>query len=105
MQSDNILIVEDNEPTRHWLSELAAEIWPAAEVSLAVTVTEAMQQVTNNHFSLVILDLGLPDGSGLEVLNQIRQAGDDCLVVVATIYDDDQHVLSSLRAGANGSTT
>jgi DNA-binding NarL/FixJ family response regulator len=52
--------------------------------------------------ALAVIDLGLPDGSGVELVREIAQAFPEALPVVATIYDDDAHLFDSLAAGAQG---
>jgi DNA-binding NarL/FixJ family response regulator len=58
--------------------------------------------VHERSFDLVLVDLGLPDGSGGELIDLIRTKQQPTYIVVATIYDDDRHLFNALRAGANG---
>ncbi|MFP6860658.1 LuxR C-terminal-related transcriptional regulator [Pseudomonas sp.] len=48
------------------------------------------------------MDLGLPDGSGIEMIRAARQAWPDCAVMVATLFGDEERVFASLEAGASG---
>jgi len=51
---------------------------------------------------LALVDLGLPDGNGTELIKEMRSRNPDCHIVVATIYDDDRNLFSALKAGARG---
>jgi DNA-binding NarL/FixJ family response regulator len=51
---------------------------------------------------LALVDLGLPDGSGVDLVRHIAVTRPSALVVVITIYDDDAHVFPALAAGAHG---
>ncbi|TPW11663.1 MAG: response regulator [Halothiobacillaceae bacterium] len=51
---------------------------------------------------IALIDLGLPDGSGIELIERLNGTSAATLCVVATIYDDDAHLFPALRAGARG---
>src|SRR5690606_38061219 len=51
---------------------------------------------------LALIDLGLPDGNGTELIRLIAQRHASCLIVVTTLFGDDGHVFPALRAGAHG---
>lgn len=51
---------------------------------------------------VVLLDINLPQLSGIEVLRKIRKSGEDIKVIMLTIHDDREYLLESLNAGANG---
>ncbi len=65
-------------------------------------MTEAKAAMRDEVFQLALLDLGLPDGSGLDLIGKLRQYNNDCHIIVATIYNDDAKLLTALRAGARG---
>ncbi|MBO6703671.1 MAG: response regulator transcription factor [Pseudomonadales bacterium] len=98
----SVLIVEDLEDTLAWLGDVVSETFPAANLRLARTLKDALPLLKTNNFGLIMVDLGLPDGSGLELIRQIRERSLDTYIVVATIYDDDENLVNALRQGANG---
>jgi DNA-binding NarL/FixJ family response regulator len=51
---------------------------------------------------IALIDLGLPDGSGVDLIREITQSLPQCQCVVTTIYADDRHLFPALRAGATG---
>src|SRR5690606_22776112 len=55
-----------------------------------------------NDYDLALIDLGLPDGSGMDIIRALSARSHPCYIVVATIYDDDRNLFSALKAGARG---
>jgi DNA-binding NarL/FixJ family response regulator len=96
-----VLIVEDIVETQHWLAGLVQEAFPGAKVQCAETLRAARVLVTQEH-DLALIDLGLPDGSGLDILRMIRTKKDDTICVVTTVMGDDASVVGALSAGADG---
>lgn len=97
-----ILIVEDMADMRVWLSNVAVEACPDARIETAPDVRSARGRLNGNQFDLALVDLGLPDGSGLDVLRAIKAGNPNTICVVATILGDDASVVGALAAGADG---
>ena len=97
-----ILIVEDISETRLWLKEIALAAFPGSEIDEAGTMRAGMAAVTRSDYDLALIDLGLPDGSGLEVLRSLRLVRAETLCVVTTVMGDDAHIVAALSAGADG---
>jgi DNA-binding NtrC family response regulator/uncharacterized membrane protein (UPF0127 family) len=70
------------------------------EVTTADTVASGTETVVKGNFDLVMCDLKLPDGSGLEVLSTAQQHQVDCPFIIITAHTTPQHALEALRAGA-----
>ena len=51
---------------------------------------------------VLLVDLGLPDGSGLDIIRQAQRQWPRCMVMVSTVFGDESHVIQSLEAGASG---
>lgn len=102
MNPRSVLIVEDTEATRIWLADLVGQAWPAASIVAVVDVRSAKLAINGQRFDLCLIDLGLPDGSGIEIIEVLKSKSEPSYIVVATIYDDDRNVFDALRAGANG---
>ena len=99
------LVVEDTASTRRWLCEAAAHAFPTATVDAVGSVREAMDWLRRHAATpraVLIVDLGLPDGSGLDIVRAASAAQGERTVVVATIFNDDEHLLSAFKAGADG---
>ena len=99
----DILIVEDIAETRQWLAGLAREAFAGPhEVELAGTMRAAMAAIGRRAYEVALIDLGLPDGSGIDVLRALRHNNPEALCVVTTALGDDGHIVNALSAGANG---
>lgn len=96
------LILEDHDEPRQWLIKLVREAFPGIETQSAATLAQARALVAQHEFDLAVIDINLPDGIGTELVAELRQAGSETYVVMATIFDDDRHLLPALRAGAQG---
>lgn len=95
-----VLIVEDIAEVRRALREVAARAFPGIGIREAVSVAEARAALAGGDFDLLLLDIGLPDGSGVTIVDEA--VGRVPQIVITTIFDDDAHLFEALRAGANG---
>lgn len=98
----NILLLEDLPEIRSWLKVLILQVFPDATVCEAARVQDALQLIRNEQFNLALIDLGLPDGSGVQVVTALRDSQPDVQSVVVTIHDGDEHLFPALQAGAFG---
>lgn len=98
MSSSRILIVDDEKSICEFLTILLTQ--EGYETRTADCVTAAIEELTDNIFELVICDLKLPDGNGLDVLHEARRRELACQFIIITAHTTPQHALESLRAGA-----
>lgn len=98
----SILLIEDFEEIRHWLAGLLHEAFAGVNITEAATVAQACSYLDVQSFDLIVIDLNLPDGTGVDILHRIKTQGLTAHCVVATAYDDDAHLLPALHAGADG---
>ncbi len=96
------LVVEDHAETRQWWAEALPEIFEGTRVQGAVTLQEGRDHLARRRYWLALVDINLPDGSGLDLVSDLAQRWPDTLCVVCTIFDDDHHIFSALRRGAHG---
>lgn len=97
-----ILIVEDVAQTRRWLAEIAREAFPGCTIEEAASMRAGLAAAASADFDLALIDLGLPDGSGLEVLRSLKLVCPDAIPIVTTVMGDDAHIVAALSAGADG---
>ena len=98
----NVLIVEDVFETSRWLSAIAGQAFPGCTVNHADSVRSALAEIRRTEPDVALIDLGLPDGSGIEVLRELRRAQPDALCVITTVMGDDANIVAALSVGANG---
>ncbi|HVQ05185.1 MAG TPA: response regulator transcription factor, partial [Burkholderiaceae bacterium] len=87
---------------RSWLKALVTQVFASAQIVECARVHDALAQVSAQKFDLALIDLGLPDGSGVDVVSALREAQPEALSVIVTIHDDDEHLFPALQAGAYG---
>jgi DNA-binding NarL/FixJ family response regulator len=98
----HILLLEDLPEIRAWLKVLIGQVFPQGQISEAARVHDALELVSAVKFDLALVDLGLPDGSGVKVVAALREQQPEAQSVVVTIHDDDEHLFPALQAGAFG---
>jgi two-component system response regulator DevR len=98
----DLLIVDDHEVVRQGLVSLLGRRPDFNVVGEAGTVAEAIEAARRFRPDLVIMDVRLPDGSGIEACREIRAEMPDTRVVMLTSYPDEEAVLSAIIAGASG---
>jgi len=96
------LVVEDVGETRRWLGGIVTSAYPDCRVEEAATMRAGLAAVAARDFDMALIDLGLPDGSGLEVLRSLRLLRPETISIVTTVMGDDTHIVSALSAGASG---
>lgn len=97
-----LLLVEDNE---HVVERLRTMIEADARVHLqavAHSVGAALRAIERVPFDIALVDIGLPDGSGLDVIRRIAQLDNGAEAVVITVFGEERTVLQAIEAGATG---
>jgi two-component system invasion response regulator UvrY len=97
-----VLIADDHAVVRAGLRQFLAEDRSITQVGEAGTGSETLEMLRAARWDLVILDIGMPDRSGLDVLRQIRAEHPESKVLVISGYPERQYALNVLRAGASG---
>ena len=97
-----ILLLEDLPEIRAWLRKLVTQVFPDSHISESSRVHDAVELAQAVRFDLALIDLGLPDGSGVDVVTKLRDVQPETQSVVVTIHDDDEHLFPALQAGAFG---
>lgn len=100
----HVLIVEDDPVTREFFARCVADCAELALVDAVSTVQEALAVLDAKGPSVDVLltDLGLPDGSGLDVIRRAVQCNPTLEPLVVSMFGDDENVLAAIEAGALG---
>jgi DNA-binding NarL/FixJ family response regulator len=98
------LVVEDDRFFQEVIKEGMAQALPGSKVDLCRRAHEAMQCVLDNgpQYQIAIIDLGLPDGDGINIIRELARVSPRTPVMVVSVATDERRVLEAVRAGAIG---
>jgi len=97
-----IVIVEDEPEFRRRFAQIVENEPSMKLVGVAPNRREAQAIIDKEEFDVLLIDLGLPDGNGIDLIRQVSQKKPDADIMVVTVFGDEQHVVSSIEAGATG---
>jgi DNA-binding NarL/FixJ family response regulator len=97
-----IMLVDDHEVVREGLKTLLVRREGFQVIAQAGTVAEAITEAARANPDVIVMDVRLPDGSGIEACREIREAQPETKVIILTSYADDDAVFASILAGASG---
>ena len=86
------LIVEDLPDARDWLIAAMGEAFPGIVIDTAASLADARSCLSSR----------LPDGSGIDLIDELNRQHPDVMSVVTSVFDDDTHLFAALGAGASG---
>jgi DNA-binding NarL/FixJ family response regulator len=102
-QLQTVFLVEDDELTRASLVRRIAEAQAGLQVTTAVgTCREIRAALEVSRPAVLLVDLGLPDGDGLDIIRETAQRWPAVLIMVITVFGDEMKVVTSIKAGATG---
>lgn len=97
------LVLEDKPEVNAWLCKLVKQAFPRYTIVAADSLQSArMQLAEKKDFQLALIDLGLPDGSGIDLIRELHAGRPDIALVVTTIHGDDDNLFGAIAAGAQG---
>jgi len=97
-----VLIVDDHDIVRKGLAMLISRQEGLSVVAEAGTVAEAVEKARKSVPDVVVMDIRLPDGTGIEASRDIRDENADIKVLMLTSHSDEEAVMGSIMAGASG---
>jgi two-component system response regulator DevR len=100
--SMRIFLVDDHEIVRRGLVDLLAGVPDFTVVGEAASVGEALVAVPKAEVDVAVLDVRMPDGSGVELCRDLRSAQPDLRCLMLTSYSDDEALFDAVMAGASG---
>jgi DNA-binding NarL/FixJ family response regulator len=97
-----VLVLDDDAAARDWLQAAVRQAFPDAELAAAGSLREARVALRTMSPDLALVDLDLPDGSGVSLIELLARPPHRTISIVSTVFADDQHLFPALRAGAAG---
>jgi two-component system, NarL family, invasion response regulator UvrY len=97
-----ILLADDHAVVRQGVKQILAEAFAQAAFGEAQNARELLELVAAERWDIVVLDLNMPGGNGLEALKQIKQDQPQLPVLILSMYPEDQYAVRTIRAGAAG---
>jgi len=100
-----VFIADDHALFREGVKSLLAEEPDLVVAGEAGSARETLQRIRSEPFDILLLDISLPDGSGIDLLHQIRPHRPELPILILSMHSEEQYAVSLLRAGANGYIT
>lgn len=97
-----VIIVDDHAILREGLKQILEETRDIMVIAAGESASDAVKLVSQHQLDVLLLDISLPDRSGIEALKQIRKANGKLPVLMLSMYREDQYAVRALKAGAAG---
>jgi DNA-binding NarL/FixJ family response regulator len=99
------LCIDDHAIFRQGVKQILQQYDHYVTIGEAATARDAMQLARDSRWDVVLLDLSLPDRSGLQLLLDLKREQPDLPVVVLTMHGDDEYAVRAVRGGASAYVT
>jgi DNA-binding NarL/FixJ family response regulator len=98
-----VLVVEDEEIIQFRLRQILTELgYKSADLLFAKNVKEAFQIIADQPISLALVDLGLPDGNGMQIIEKLRALESNAMILVISAWSTQESLFGAIKAGATG---
>ncbi|MDH3453222.1 MAG: response regulator transcription factor [Gammaproteobacteria bacterium] len=102
MERHQVLLVEDDDNTRQRLMRIVDRHADLSVVAATASLAAARGALAETKPRVLLVDLDLPDGSGIDLIREARNTHPCADSMVITVFADEQHVVAALEAGASG---
>jgi DNA-binding NarL/FixJ family response regulator len=96
------IVIEDEPEFRRRFAQIIQAEPSMRLAGVAANKREALNLIENTRFDVMMIDLGLPDGSGIDLIRLVSERQPDADILVVSVFGDEHHVVSSIEAGATG---
>jgi DNA-binding NarL/FixJ family response regulator len=97
-----VAVADDHALVREGLRSLLATVPDIELIAIAASARDAVRIATIEHPDVLVLDINMPDGSGIDTARKLRRVAPTVAILMLTMYDDDALVFAAMRAGAMG---
>ncbi|MNK62780.1 Oxygen regulatory protein NreC [compost metagenome] len=97
-----ILIADDHSVVRQGMSLILKEAFDGIEVFHTDSFESAIVILKNNQINLLLLDINLPGGNSIDMINDVKQVQNTTKILMFSAFDEDQYALKYMKAGAKG---
>jgi len=102
MTPTEVVIVEDDAKFRGAFAHLIEATADMDLIGTAANLAQGLDLMRRRIPDVLLVDLDLPDGSGLDLIRHVAARSDTCNIMVITVFGDERHVIESIEAGASG---
>ncbi len=100
-----VLVADDHAVVRKGVLQILAEDPDVMRADEAASGREALRAIQENEYDVLLLDIAMPEGGGLEVLEELRKRASSPHVLILSMYSEKQYALRALKSGADGYLT
>ena len=100
-----ILIADDHAIVREGLKQILADTPDMVVAGEAATGNQVMEMIRKQHWDVVLLDITMPGGNGLDTLKQLKKEKPDLPVLMLSMYPEEQYAIRTIKAGVSGYLT
>jgi DNA-binding NarL/FixJ family response regulator len=100
-----VLVADDHSVVRRGLREILSETGDIVVAGEAGSPVEIAKLVEEQRWDVIVLDISMPGGSGLEMIGTIRKQRPEARVLILTVHSEEQYAIRAIRAGAAGFLT
>ena len=97
-----VLVADDHVVMRKGLRQILLDRFPKAMVDEAGNGNEVIEQVWNNNYDAILMDISMPGKDGIDVMKEIKSNKPDLPVLIISMYPEDQYAIRAIKAGASG---
>jgi len=101
----DFLVVDDHPVVRRGICQILEDISGPVHITEASNAREAMKEIRAKDFHMVLLDINLPDRTGLDLLEDLKNAHPDIKILMVSMYPEEQYAIRALKGGASGYLT
>ena len=100
-----VLVADDHAVVRRGVRQILDEAPDIVAIGQASSGREVLQEVQKHDYDVLVLDIAMPEGGGLEVLKQLQSLEPKLSVLILSMYPEGQYAMRALKAGAAGYLT